>query len=321
MNALVENSTKTDSPRAQSVALIARDLVSSSGGVRVLDQTTLRVDRGQLVAIVGKSEPATALFNRLTGFAFPADDGEESGSAGSVQVGIQDLSTLNDDALTLFRQRNIGLIHPVVNLVPTLSSTENVLFTAHAAGVRVPDDRLERLLTLGQIPNTAVQNLSQAQAQIIAAARALALQAPIIIGRNPLAYLDPVGAAQVMQFLYEAAHQLDQGILLIGPSANEMAQADRTLYLEKGKVVTAVMTEAPSAYTGAPALPTISVRTEDELEGSETPKEFPLRDALEQIAPSRPLSEEQQRLLVHAQEILESLPGPVVGIDPGAPEY
>ena len=315
MNAQVTASTRIGPARAQSVAHVASDLVSARAEEVALDRAELRVDRGQLVTVVGAPEPTAALFGLLTGFPNLAGDRQE---AGSVQVGVQDIGMLDPEALTTFRRRNIGLVFSTINLIPTLSARDNVLFAARAAGVDTSSDHADSLLALGQIPDVDVRDLTAPQAQIVACSRALALQAPIVIARDPLAVLDEAGADQVAAFLRDSAHQLNQGILVIETNAQQVRQADHALFLDQGKVLPAVIHDAPSAYTTAPVRPAppptrtpipTPARSSEETHGEEL---FPLRNVLEEIAPTRPFTQVQQRLLDHAQEILGSLPGPVM---------
>ena len=309
--------------RAKSVALVARELTSGHDDAFDLDGASLRVERGHLVAVVGKPEPSAALFNVLAGFAGGTRD-----DAGSVHIGVQDIGSLSPRALTLFRRRNIGLVFPRPNLIPSLGVRENALFTARVAGIDVPNDYLEALLALGGVANATTAKLTRAQAQIVACARAMALRAPVVIARNPLEGLDPAEANDVMGFLRESAHRFNQGILVLSPRSDQVRQSDHTVYLDEGKIVTAVITDAPSAYT-QPSTCTDTHKDAANAHGQlaeassifhaeDMAQRLPLRDVLEELAPARPFTDEQQRLVSHAQEILQSLPGPIVDAELGA---
>src|SRR3954469_13549296 len=87
--------------------------------VQALDGVTLDVERGRFLAIMGASGSGkSTLLHLMAGLTTPDD--------GAVRIKGQSLGELNDNQLTLFRRRNVGLVFQSFNLIPTLTAEENV---------------------------------------------------------------------------------------------------------------------------------------------------------------------------------------------------
>lgn len=108
---------------------------------RALDGVNFKVDEGEFVVIVGTSGSGkSTLLNMIGGLDTP--------TAGSVFVGQDDLTNMNDDQLTVFRRRRIGFIFQNYNLVPTLSVFENVVLPVDLNGDKVDCVFLENLFNM-----------------------------------------------------------------------------------------------------------------------------------------------------------------------------
>src|SRR6188768_1500334 len=94
---------------------------------RALDDVSLQIDHGELVAIVGPSGSGKSTLLNLIG-------GLDRPSSGSIAIDGQDLSTLSDDDLTRVRRDKIGFIFQFFNLLPTLNCLENVGLPLHLRG-------------------------------------------------------------------------------------------------------------------------------------------------------------------------------------------
>ena len=138
--------------------------------VKALDGVNLTVENGEFVAIVGTSGSGkTTLLHMLGGLDRP--------TSGEIIVDGQNLLTLKDEALTIFRRRKIGFVFQSYNLVPVLSVWENIILPVQLDGRKVDMPYVEELIsTLGlekklhNLPN----QLSGGQQQRVAIARAMA---------------------------------------------------------------------------------------------------------------------------------------------------
>jgi putative ABC transport system ATP-binding protein len=111
-------------PAVEGSPLVVEDVVKryrqGETEVRALDGVSLAVTRGQLLAVMGASGSGKSTMLHLMAGLTTAD-------AGRVLVDGQDLGTLDDKRLTLFRRRHIGLVFQSFNLIPTLTAEENLL--------------------------------------------------------------------------------------------------------------------------------------------------------------------------------------------------
>ena len=144
---------------------------------RALDGVSLSIERGEFVAIIGTSGSGkSTLLNMMGGLDVP--------TSGQVIVDGKELSTLNDEELTIFRRRKIGFIFQNYNLVPVLNVYENIVLPVELDGDKVDKkfmDEVVRMLALEDKLNNMPNNLSGGQQQRVAIARALASEAPVIL--------------------------------------------------------------------------------------------------------------------------------------------
>ena len=136
---------------------------------KALDGVTLSVEQGEFVAIVGTSGSGkSTLLNMIGGLDVP--------TTGKVTVDGKELSTLNDEQLTIFRRRKIGFIFQNYNLVPVLNVYENIVLPVELDGDNVDKkfmDKVVRMLGLEDKQSSMPGNLSGGQQQRVAIARAL----------------------------------------------------------------------------------------------------------------------------------------------------
>ena len=87
--------------------------------VIALDHVSFCVERGEFVAIIGASGSGkSTLMNMIGGIDYP--------TSGSVVIEGNDISSMNEDELAIFRRRNLGIIYQFYNLIPTLTAEENI---------------------------------------------------------------------------------------------------------------------------------------------------------------------------------------------------
>ena len=153
---------------------------------KALDGVTLSIERGEFVAIIGTSGSGkSTLLNMMGGLDVP--------TSGQVIVDGKELSTLNDEALTIFRRRKIGFIFQNYNLVPVLNVYENIVLPVELDGDKVDKkfmDEVVRMLALEDKLNNMPNNLSGGQQQRVAIARALVSKPAIVLADEPTGNLD-----------------------------------------------------------------------------------------------------------------------------------
>ena len=200
--------------------------------VRANDGISLTINYGEFVAIVGTSGSGkSTLLNMIGGLDVP--------TSGKVIVDGRDLSTLNDEQLTIFRRRKIGFIFQNYNLVPVLNVYENIVLPVELDGDQVDKKYMQevvRMLGLEDKLNNMPNNLSGGQQQRVAIARALVSKPAIVLADEPTGNLDSRTSGDVLGLLKVTSQKFHQTLVMITHN-NEIAQlADRIIRIEDGKI-------------------------------------------------------------------------------------
>ena len=200
--------------------------------VRALDGVDLTVEKGEFAAVVGTSGSGKSTLLHMLG-------GLDRPTSGSVSVDGKDIFSLKDEALTIFRRRNIGFIFQNYNLVPVLSVYENIVLPIQLDGQK-PDaayvDQIIETLGLEKKLRNLPNNLSGGQQQRVAIARALAAKPAIILADEPTGNLDSRTSQDVMALLKITSQKFVQTIVMITHNEEIAQMADRIIRIEDGKI-------------------------------------------------------------------------------------
>nr|UWI48421.1 ABC transporter ATP-binding protein [Clostridioides difficile] len=204
----------------------------NSNITKALDGVSLSVEKGEFISIVGTSGSGkSTLLNMMGGLDNP--------TSGNVIIRGKELSTMNDEQLTIFRRRNIGFIFQNYNLIPLLNVYENIILPIGLDGETLDKDFINEiisLLALDEKLHDIPGNLSGGQQQRVAIARALVTKPAIILADEPTGNLDSKTSADVLGLLKMTSKKFNQTIVMITHN-NEIAQlADRIVRIEDGKI-------------------------------------------------------------------------------------
>lgn len=201
--------------------------------VKAIDNTSIEINQGEFVAIVGKSGSGKSTLLHMIG-------GLDRPTSGSVYIDNKDIFSLNDDKLSVFRRRNIGFIFQYYNLIQSLNIWENIVLPIGLDNRKVDINFVNEILkTLGledkkeSLPNT----LSGGQQQRVAIARALAARPSIILADEPTGNLDSKTSDEVMTMLKTMVKKYSQTLVMITHDETIAQMADRVIHIEDGKVI------------------------------------------------------------------------------------
>lgn len=205
---------------------------SGGGDVHALKNANLTISKGENVVIVGKSGSGkSTLLNVISGIDRP--------SLGKVVVNEQDLNSLNENELALWRGKNIGIVFQFYQLLPTLSALDNVLFAMSLVNKIEPRKRRSKAeLHLEQVglrgkakkfPN----ELSGGERQRVAIARSLANSPAIIIADEPTGNLDSNTGEQINE-LFKKLN--DNGTTMVTVTHSNISNKifDKVIHIEDG---------------------------------------------------------------------------------------
>jgi putative ABC transport system ATP-binding protein len=196
----------------------------------VLDGPSLELHEGEYVAIMGESGVGkSTLLNLLAGLDQP--------DSGRIVFDDVDVGTLDDDAATLLRRRQMGFVFQAFHVLPWLSVAQNVALPLDLLAIepRERDARVAAMLQavgLGALGARAPRELSGGELQRVAIARALVHRPRLLLADEPTGNLDPRTAAQVLALLREQVRGNAGAGILITHSLAAAETADRILVLD-----------------------------------------------------------------------------------------
>lgn len=201
--------------------------------IKAIDHTSITVSHGEFVAVVGRSGSGKSTLLHMLG-------GLDRPDSGQVIISGQDLFSLKDEQLAVFRRRKIGFVFQDFNLIPALNVWENIVLPIGLDGKRVNKDYVMDIIQsigmedrLKALPST----LSGGQKQRTAIARALASRPAIILADEPTGNLDSHTEMEVVAMLKSCVAKYGQTLVMITHDETIAQMADRTLIIEDGKVV------------------------------------------------------------------------------------
>lgn len=200
--------------------------------VKALDNVSLSVESGELVAIIGPSGSGKSTLLHILG-------GVDVPTSGSVVINGVDISNLDETALAIFRRRQIGLIYQFYNLIPILTVKENLTLPLLLDG-RKPDERVvdDLLKTLGltERVNHLPNQLSGGQQQRVSIGRALINNPALMLADEPTGNLDSENSREIVSLLRKFNKENNQTVIIITHDERIAMSADRVISIEDGKI-------------------------------------------------------------------------------------
>ncbi|MEE0060014.1 MAG: ABC transporter ATP-binding protein [Acutalibacteraceae bacterium] len=206
---------------------------SGDNAVHALAGVNLSVKKGEFVAIVGTSGSGKSTLLHMLG-------GLDRPTSGTVTVDGQDIFSLKDEALTIFRRRKIGFVFQAYNLVPVLNVYENIVLPTELDGGKVNEKLVNQIVeTLGLDGrlDALPSQLSGGQQQRVAIARALSAAPAIILADEPTGNLDSKTSHDVLSLLKVTSKKFAQTIVMITHNEEIAQMADRIIRIEDGHIV------------------------------------------------------------------------------------
>ncbi|KAE8126258.1 MULTISPECIES: ABC transporter ATP-binding protein [Bifidobacterium] len=258
---------------------LMKDYGRGENAVHALRGVNISFEQGRFTAIMGPSGSGkSTLMHTLAGL--------DSASGGRIIFDGAELTSMNDNQLTLLRRHRVGFIFQSFNLLPMFSAEQNILMPLTLAGEK-PDRSWFKVLveTLGlegrlsHRPN----ELSGGQQQRVAIARALISKPAVVFADEPTGNLDSVSSAEVLSFLKQSVKELGQTVIMVTHDAVAASYADRAIVFADGRIVadetdpaaermSELLMEERDCVTRSSAAPTVAQRMSDSLADT---KDFP----------------------------------------------
>ena len=212
------------------------NLHKSFGDLEVLKGVNLKVEKGEIVAIVGTSGAGKTTLLQIIGTL-------DKPTSGEVIINGERLMAKGEKELAAFRNKHIGFIFQFHQLLPEFTALENVCIPAMIAREKESDykpraEKLLRDLGLGERMHHKPNELSGGEKQRVAAARALMMAPDIILADEPTGSLDTQNKKELSDLLLHLRKEYGQTILLVTHDKELAQMADRVIEIKDGKIQT-----------------------------------------------------------------------------------
>ena len=198
--------------------------------VHALNHVSFSVRKGEFIAIIGESGSGKSTLLNVIGAL-------DSATSGKVWIDGQDIFSMPEKKLTVFRRQHIGFIFQSFNLIPELNVEQNITFPL-LLDYKKPNQKfvneLLQVLGLSERRKHLPSQLSGGQQQRVAIGRALITRPALILADEPTGNLDTQNTSEVITLLKEASRKYEQTIVMITHSRSIAQTADRILQVSDG---------------------------------------------------------------------------------------
>jgi len=214
--------------------VMVKHLSKTLGDIRVIDDISFDVKKGEFLAIQGPSGSGkTTLLALLAGL--------EKADAGSISVGEQDLTAMSEDQLALFRRNNVGFVFQSFNLIPTLNVVENIALPLFPASVPAREmfDRATKAAVavgLGERLKHYPSQLSGGEQQRVAIARSLINNPQVIFADEPTGNLDTKTGEKIIELLRQLNREKNKTFVLVTHDDRIARESDHIVKIVDGRI-------------------------------------------------------------------------------------
>jgi len=215
-------------------------LASAAGPVNILTGISLRIAKGETVALLGPSGSGKSSLLMVAA-------GLEAPTSGRVQVAGTDLARLGEDALARFRRAHVGIVFQSFHLIPTMTALENVAVLLELQGAKDAFARARAELEavgLGSRLEHYPSQLSGGEQQRVALARAMAPRPEVLFADEPTGNLDGHTGKDVADLLFALQVRAGTTLFLVTHEESLARRCQRIVRLKDGAIVADSRAEA-----------------------------------------------------------------------------
>lgn len=226
------------------LANVSRSFSSGEGDLAILEEASVTINAGELVAMVAPSGAGKSTFLQICGLL-------DRPQTGKVLINQLETSQLHDSALSELRGRKVGFVYQFHHLLPEFDALENVMIPQLIVGLdrttaKARAQELLDYLKLGPRASHRPAELSGGEQQRVAIARAMANVPQILLADEPTGNLDPETSDHVFGMLVGLVRAAGVAAIIATHNLDLARRADRVLTLKDGKVVDHTLQPAPA---------------------------------------------------------------------------
>ena len=213
----------------------ANDIHKSFGSLEVLKGVSLDVKRSEVVSIVGQSGAGKTTLLQILGTLSAMD-------SGSLSIDGMEVSTMNDNELSDFRNRHIGFVFQFHHLLPEFTAVENVMLPALIAGRSKREAEQEalkllKMMNLSERTTHKPSALSGGEQQRVAIARAIVNHPALLLADEPSGNLDTKNRDEIHSLFFRLRDELGQTTVIVTHDDGLASMADRKITMRDGLIL------------------------------------------------------------------------------------
>ena len=213
----------------------AENIHKSFGTLEVLKGVSLEVKRGEVVSIVGQSGAGKTTLLQIIGTLSAMD-------SGSLRIDGAEVSAMNDNQLSDFRNRHIGFVFQFHHLLPEFSALENVMLPALIAGRSKREAEQEavnllKMMNLSERTTHKPSALSGGEQQRVAIARAIVNHPALLLADEPSGNLDTKNRDEIHSLFFRLRDELGQTTVIVTHDDGLASMADRKITMRDGLIL------------------------------------------------------------------------------------
>jgi lipoprotein-releasing system ATP-binding protein len=218
-----------------SVENLTKTYIDDCGSFDVLKNASFKIDKGEMVSLVGVSGAGKTTLLQILG-------GLDKATSGTISIGGRAIDSMPDSELASFRNTKIGFVFQFHHLLPDFTAIENVILPGLING-RTKQECIPRarellgIFSLDKRSSHYPSELSGGERQRVALARALYNEPALVLADEPTGNLDRENSRILLELFLRANIELNQTFLVATHNPELSAGMRRSLYLEDGKII------------------------------------------------------------------------------------
>ena len=216
---------------------VSRSFTQGRHDLHVLNGADLKIERGEMVALIGPSGSGKSTLLQIAGLLEPPNKGD-------VLIDGLKIEDNDDNHRTTLRRSHVGFVYQFHHLLPDFTAVENLVLPQLIGGEKRKDARNKALYMLERVglkdrAEHFPSELSGGEQQRVAIARALINDPALLLADEPTGNLDPKTADNVFEILLDTARTAGLGALIATHDYDLAGRMDRQLKIENGKILPA----------------------------------------------------------------------------------
>ena len=208
--------------------------------IKALDETSFKINKGELVVILGPSGAGKTTCLNILG-------GMDSATSGKVIVNGKEITNYSEKELVKYRRSDIGFVFQFYNLIQNLTALENVELSVQICDNYIEPSEVLEDVGLKDRMNNFPSQLSGGEQQRVAIARALAKNPHMLLCDEPTGALDYITGKQILKLLEKTAREKKMTVVIITHNAAIAQMADKIIRFKNGKQEEIIINENPKS--------------------------------------------------------------------------